>query len=87
MALPLGEAELDGEALDALCALTVGVVDHVQQQINIVGFWSKPQTRDALRSWIFMTLDDADAIPFERLDPVADKLMELARANHHRLVR
>ena len=83
----LGEAELDGEALDALCALTVGVVDHVQQQINIVGFWSKPQTRDALRSWIFMTLDDADAIPFERLDPVADKLMELARANHHRLVR
>ena len=40
-----------------------------------------------LRSWIFMTLDDATVVPFERLDAMADKLMELAQANHHRLVR
>jgi len=25
-------------------------------------------------------------LPFDRLDSVADKLMELAKANHHRLV-
>ena len=83
----VGEADLESDALDALCTLTVGVVDQIQREISIVGFWSKPQTRDALRSWIFMTLDDADAVPFEQLDALADKLMELARANHHRLVR
>ena len=34
-----------------------------------------------------MTLDAADVVSFERLDALSDKLMELARANHHRLVR
>ena len=29
----------------------------------------------------------ADLLPFDRLEPVADRLMELAKANHHRLVR
>ena len=54
--------------------------------ISIVGFWSKAQTRDALRSWIFQTLDNANAVPFARLDAVSDRLMELAKANHNRLV-
>lgn len=83
----LGKGKLDGQALERMCALTVELVDHVQQEIGIIGFWSKPQARDALRSWIFMTLDDANVLPFERLDSVADKLMELAKANHARLVR
>ena len=70
-----------------MCAMTVELVEHVQQEIDIVGFWAKAQARDTLRSWIFMTLDDASVVPFERLDAMADKLMELAQANHHRLVR
>ena len=82
----VGEAKLEGEALDQMCALTVELVAHVRQEIGIVGFWSKAQARDGLRSWIFMTLDHADVLPFERLDAVADKLMELSKANHHRLV-
>jgi type I restriction enzyme R subunit len=83
----VGREKLEGEALDRMCALTVELVDHIQQEIAIVGFWSRAQARDALRSWIFMALDDADVLPFDRLDAVADKLMELAKANHHRLVR
>ena len=75
-----------GVALDRLCALTVEIVAHMQQAIGIVGFWTKAQARDGLRSWVFITLDDADVLPFDRLDSVADKLMELAKANHHRLV-
>ncbi len=82
----VGKGELAGEALDRMCALTVELVEHVQQEIGIVGFWAKAQARDTLRSWIFITLDHADVLPFERLGAVANKLMELSKANHHRLV-
>jgi type I restriction enzyme R subunit len=83
----VGDETLEGEALGKLCALTIELVDHIQQEIGIVGFWNRVQAQDGLRSWIFMTLDDADLLPFARLDPLADRLMELAKANHHRLVR
>ncbi len=83
----VGKDKLEGDALERMCALTVELVEHVQQEIGIVGFWSKAVAREDLRGWLFRTLDDADALPFERIDAVADKLMELAKANHHRLVR
>lgn len=83
----VGEATLEGEALDRMCALTVELVEHIQQEIGIVGFWSKTQAQGDLRGWIFRVLDSADVLPFERLDAVTDRLMELAKANHHRLVR
>jgi type I restriction enzyme R subunit len=61
-------------------------VDHIQQEISIVGFWRRAPAQEGLRSWIFQTLDNADLLPFERIDPVADRLLELAKANQHRLV-
>lgn len=82
----VGDEKLEGEGFDRLCALTVEIVVHIQQEIGIESFWTKPQARNDLRGWIFMTLDNADLLPFERIDLVADKLMELAKANHHRLV-
>jgi hypothetical protein len=61
--------------------------DLLQQEIAIVGFWDphRNQAREALRSWIVQVLDSADILPFTRLDAVADHVMELAKANHHRL--
>jgi len=82
----LGEATPGDADRDRLASLTVELVDHIQQEIGIVGFWSRAPAQEGLRSWIFMTLDDANLLPFERLEPVADRLMELAKANHHRLV-
>ena len=66
--------------------MAVELVDHIRQEIALIGFWQRAQAREALRGWIFQTLDDAEALPFGRLDAVSDKLMELARANHRRLV-
>jgi Domain of unknown function (DUF3387). len=83
----VGDAVLADEAREHLCACTRELVDHIQQEIGIVGFWSRAQAQQGLRSWIFQTLDDADLLGFDRLDSVADKLMELTRANHNRLVR
>jgi len=83
----VGDATLEDAAQEHLCDLTVELVEHIQQEIAIVGFWSRAQAQAGLRSWIFQTLDDADLLDFDQIDPVADRLMELAKANHHRLVR
>jgi len=82
----VGEETLEEKELDKLRTLTVELVDHIQQEIAIVGFWKKTQAQDELRGWIFQALDDADLLPFDRIEPVADRLMELSKANHHRLV-
>jgi type I restriction enzyme R subunit len=84
-----GDAMPSGQELDALCALTVELVDHIQQEIAIVGFWDphRAQARDGLRSWIVQSLDAADLLPFNKLETVADRLMELAKSNHQRLVQ
>ncbi len=87
----LGESVRDAageaEARARLRELVVELVDHIRQEIALVGFWQRAHAREGLRSWIFQTLDDADVLPFGRLDAMADKLMELAKANHQRLVR
>ncbi len=80
-----GGATVEGEALDKLCTLTVELVDHIRQDVKIVDFWDKAQARTSLRSWIFQQLDRADLVVFEQLDALADKLMQLAKANHYRL--
>jgi len=82
-----GKRDLTPEELVKLAALTVELVDHIRQEIQVVGFWGKVQARTALRNWVFQTLDRADVLPFERLDEVADRLVELAKVNHEKLVR
>lgn len=82
-----GDAVLEGEVREALRALTVDLVAHIQREIGIVEFWSRPQAQNALRSWIFQRLDEADLLPLARIEAVTDRLMELSRANAHRLVK
>jgi len=81
------DAAAEGEAVERMRAVTVELVDHIRQEIALVGFWMRPTAREGLRSWIFQTLDNAEILPFDRLDAIADRLMELAKANHHRLMR
>jgi type I restriction enzyme R subunit len=81
------DAVVDDVVTAGLSALAAELVAHIRQEIALVGFWQRATAREALRSWIFQTLDDADLLPFDRLESVADRLMELAKANHHRLVR
>lgn len=80
--------DTDGTTLRRLCEVTVELVDHIQQDVRLVGFWQNPNAQDALRKWLVQHLDDHDGlVEFDRLEAVADRLVELARANHHRLVR
>ncbi len=70
--------------------LTIDIVAKIRSEITLVGFWHKPYAQNLLRSWIAECLaapivDDADLFDFDRITLVADRLVELAQANHARL--
>jgi type I restriction enzyme, R subunit len=57
------------------------VVAQVTRHAALVRFWHNPHAQDELRKEIIHTLDDRDLFPFSEQAAVADRLMELARAN------
>jgi type I restriction enzyme, R subunit len=81
------ERPVSGADLQWLAGLTVQLVDHIQNESAVVGFWSNPHAQEVLRSQIFTFLDDYEVVEFERADVVSDRLMELAKANRHKLVK
>ena len=83
-----GEGELTDESLRRLCGITIELVEHIQNEVRLVGFWQNAVAQDGLYKWIVQHLDSAGdgLIPFECQPGVASKLLELARANHYRLV-
>lgn len=83
----VGDREMESGELDQLCETTVGLVEHIQQEIRLVGFWSNAHAQEVLRKWIVGCLDDAGIGPWDRLPEIADRLVELAKVNHPRLVR
>jgi type I restriction enzyme R subunit len=70
-----------------LAAQTVALVEQIRQAIGTVDFWRNTYAQDRLRLQITEFLDDHDLVPLDRQQPVADRLVELARALHARLVR
>ena len=79
--------EPDTETIERLRDLTLELVSTIKRDVRIVGFWDhRAHAREALRSTLFAALD-VDLLPFEKLDAVADKLMQLAKARHDDLVR
>ena len=82
-----GGRAVEGDELTRLCKLTVDLVDHVRQEVRLVGFWQNTHAQTVLRKWIVQFLDDHDeAVPFDRQPEVAGHLMELAKAIHYKLV-
>jgi type I restriction enzyme, R subunit len=71
--------------------LTVDLVFHIKAEISLVGFWHNSYAQNSLRAWVAIQLaaplfDGEDLFDFARTTPVADLLVELAKANHARLV-
>jgi type I restriction enzyme R subunit len=74
-----------------LRAATVTLVAHLKQEIAVVGFWQNAYAQDVLRKWVVQHLDGQqvdghDLFHLDRLSELADRVVELARANHTRLV-
>jgi type I restriction enzyme R subunit len=71
----------------ARCAeLTVELVQHLRQEVQLVDFWRNAYAQNVLRKWVAVDFLDAnDLVPFHRQEAVADRLVELAKALHVRL--
>jgi type I restriction enzyme R subunit len=71
-----------------LAELTLDMVERlVRDEVSNVGFWKSAIRQDELRGKIFVFLDDNNVVDLDRADAVADRLMDLAKANHGRLTR
>ncbi len=71
-----------------LAELTLDMVDRlIRDEVSNVGFWKSATRQEDLRGKIFVFLDDNNLIDFDRADAVADRLMDLAKANHAKLTR
>jgi type I restriction enzyme R subunit len=71
---------------------TVNLVAHIRQEIGVVGFWQNAYAQDLLRKWVVQHLDGQqvdgdDLFKLDRLPELADRVVELARANHSKLVK
>jgi type I restriction enzyme, R subunit len=71
--------------------LTIDLVTRIKAEIGLVGFWQNPYAQNTLRARVATQLaapliDGEDLFDFTRITPVADLVVELAKANHARLV-
>ncbi len=71
--------------LTELAAITVEIINHIRQELRRVN-WDRPVVQEDLIKWIAGYLDDKDAVNYEQLESVADKLVQLARKNRSRLI-
>ncbi len=71
-----------------LAELTLDLVDRlIRDEVSNVGFWKSAIRQDDLRGEIVVFLDDNDVVDLESADAVADRLMDLAKANQAKLTR
>jgi len=70
-----------------LAGLTVQLVDVLRDEVSNVGFWKSAPRQEELRGQLFMFLDEHAIVDFDRAEATADRLMELAKANHAKLTR
>jgi type I restriction enzyme R subunit len=83
-----GPSTLSATDRHRLMELTVELVDMTMAELT-PNFWrpANQPARDALGSRLFAMLMRSKIMPAAQIDALIDKLVELARANHERLVR
>ena len=57
----------------------------ISRAISVVGFWHNPTKQDDLRKTIKRALDGSDLFNYSSLDQLAVEIMDLTKANQHRL--
>lgn len=78
-----GETTPPDDKLDSLCALTVELVEHLEQEVRRVDFWRNAHAQDVLRSEILRQLDESNLVPFAKQERLADQIMDIARRRRH----
>ncbi len=86
----LGDDEKpDTETAVALADTTVELVEVMIRELRIPDFWKPSHLPDQerLKGRIFEELFNCRMLPMEKIDATVDRLMELARANHVKLLK
>lgn len=83
----VGNAPMTNAERTKLVELTVEVVDTISAELT-PNFWrpNRQPAQDGLNTRIFELLMRSRLLPTPQIEALVDKLMELARANHERLV-
>lgn len=83
----VGETDLNPERVAAIMNLTVEIVDLIAAELTD-NFWrpNKKPDQDALATKIFEHLMRTGIAELDDADALVDKLMDLARANHRKLM-
>ncbi|MEG4629368.1 HsdR family type I site-specific deoxyribonuclease [Microcoleus sp. AR_TQ3_B6] len=77
--------EHSDKELTEIVAITVEIVNHIRQEFRRVN-WERPVVQEDLIRWIAGYLDERDAVNYDQIGLVADKLVQLARKNRSRLI-
>jgi type I restriction enzyme R subunit len=86
--LRYGDETPDSETMAALMDATAEIVAIIGEELRIPEFWKPSHIPDQerLRSRLFQELFNGRVIPRAQAEATADKLLEIARANHDKLV-
>jgi type I restriction enzyme, R subunit len=84
----VGDGALSAADSKKLVDLTVEVVDTIASELT-PNFWrpNRQPAQDALGTAVFSLLMKSRLLPTPQIEALVDKLMELARANHDRLLK
>ncbi len=89
----MASADLEQEQIDAATAqrlldATEELVATIQQEIAIPDFWKPSHIPDQerLKQHLFSQLMMGSLVPMDRAEATAERLFDLARSNHHKLV-
>lgn len=83
-----GDRAISDAEQKLLVDLTINVVDTISAEL-VPNFWrpNRQPAQDALNTRIFELLMASRLLPTPQIEALVDKLMELARANHDRLMK
>jgi len=82
------DAALPSDERENLEQATASTVQIIQEELRIPDFWKPAHLPDQerLRGRLFEELFELDLFPIDQLDRLLDKLIDLAKANHSKLV-
>lgn len=78
--------ELNEEIKKSLIDMAVEAVEQISQQIASVNFWNDAHKQSVLRGRLIELLDYSNVFEFEMIEATVDRMLELARHLHDRLV-
>ncbi|MBL8798674.1 MAG: type I restriction endonuclease subunit R [Planctomycetia bacterium] len=78
-------AEIPAERQQAIKTACRELTGELKKHLCRVDFWRNKPAQDQLRGWVVNYLDSKDLAPFEKLQAIADRVLQLARALHTRL--